>query len=250
MHPDTSTPVIRLQETDSTNRYLIDLCRSGDVPPFTAVVAHTQTAGKGQRGAGWESEPGQNLTFSFVVYPTFVPIAQSFVLSQMVALGVKETLEQYTDGILIKWPNDIYWGEKKICGILLENILDRGIAQCVSGIGLNINQTTFLSDAPNPISLSQITGRQHDLDAILTHYLTTIRRTYDELSADWASKSAEINLRYNASLYRRTGIYRYRDNEGEFDARLVHVEPSGRMLLEDLAGRRRSYWFKEVVFVH
>ncbi|MDR0977151.1 MAG: biotin--[acetyl-CoA-carboxylase] ligase [Prevotellaceae bacterium] len=245
------SPVVRLQETDSTNRYLIELCSHQPPEAFTAVVTHTQTAGKGQRGNSWESEPGRNLTFSFVMYPTFVSAAQSFVLSQLVALGVKETLDEYTDDIVIKWPNDIYWREKKICGILLENVIAGSrIAQCVSGIGLNINQAAFHSDAPNPVSLAQITGREYDLDLLLSRYMDIVRRSYDALAAQPATAAAEINRRYTASLYRRTGFHRYRDDDGEFDARILRVEPKGQLVLADRAGRERSYWFKEVVFVH
>jgi BirA family biotin operon repressor/biotin-[acetyl-CoA-carboxylase] ligase len=250
MHtPDTPSPIIRLAETDSTNRYLIALCRERRVEPFTAVVTHTQTAGKGQRGTSWESEPGRNLTFSFVVYPTFVPIARSFVLSQLVALGVKEELERHTGDISIKWPNDIYWRDRKICGILLENVIGDGrIAQCVSGIGLNVNQHEFRSDAPNPVSLTQITGREYDLDQMLDRYLSAIRRTYRQLEADQEATAAAIGRRYYEALYRRTGYHAYRDSRGAFTARILGVEPEGRLVLEDSDGIRRRYWFKEVVF--
>ena len=109
-------PVIALDETDSTNRYLNGLCTGTkeSFPEFTTVTAEYQTAGKGQRGNSWESERGKNLLFSFVLYPDFLEANRQFVLSQIVALAVKETLEPTAEGFSIKWPNDIYWNDRKI----------------------------------------------------------------------------------------------------------------------------------------
>jgi BirA family biotin operon repressor/biotin-[acetyl-CoA-carboxylase] ligase len=100
------------------------------------------------------------------------------------------------------------------------------------------------------VSLAQITGREYDLDLLLSRYMDIVRRSYDALAAQPATAAAEINRRYTASLYRRTGFHRYRDDDGEFDARILRVEPKGQLVLADRAGRERSYWFKEVVFVH
>lgn len=115
-------PLIILPETDSTNNYLTQLCneQQSAVREFTTVIAERQTAGKGQRGNSWESEDCRNITFSFVLYPTFIEARRQFILSQIVSLSIKEELDEWTKGISIKWPNDIYWNEKKICGILIE----------------------------------------------------------------------------------------------------------------------------------
>ena len=163
-------PLIILPETDSTNNYLTQLCneQQSAVREFTTVIAERQTAGKGQRGNSWESEDCRNITFSFVLYPTFIEARRQFILSQIVSLSIKEELDQWTEGISIKWPNDIYWNEKKICGILIENDLSgHHIGRSISGIGVNINQDVFRSNAPNPISLKQITGKDHDRYLIL-----------------------------------------------------------------------------------
>ena len=155
-------PLIILPETDSTNNHLTQLCneQQSAVREFTTIIAERQTAGKGQRGNSWESEDCRNITFSFVLYPTFVEARRQFVLSQIVSLSIKEELDEWTEGISIKWPNDIYWNEKKICGILIENDLSgHHIGRSISGIGVNINQETFRSNAPNPVSLKQITGQ-------------------------------------------------------------------------------------------
>ena len=137
-------PIINLDETDSTNHYLAQLCDREPISEYTTVRADYQTAGKGQRGNTWESEKGKNLLFSFVLYPTFLKAHRQFLLSQLTALAVKETLELWTDDIRIKWPNDIYWKGKKICGMLIENALQgKCIEECVVGVGLNVWRLTI-----------------------------------------------------------------------------------------------------------
>ena len=139
-------PLIIIDETNSTNHYLDQLCRNESARPaeYTTVIAQFQTAGKGQRGNSWESEDGKNLLFSYVLYPTFVEARHQFVLSQIASLAVKEELDQWTDGVSIKWPNDVYRDDRKICGMLLENDLCGAyIGRHISGIGVNINQETF-----------------------------------------------------------------------------------------------------------
>ena len=244
--------MIHLNETDSTNRYLQQLCQeagNNKVEEFTTICADYQTAGKGQRGNSWEAAKGANLLFSFICYPTFVPIRQQFVLSQLISLGIKETLDEYCSDISIKWPNDIYWKEKKICGILIENDLQgNSIGRCISGIGLNINQEVFLSDAPNPISLKQITGKHYQRETILEKVMQRIEQSYQKLKEDSAYAS-EIATRYAASLFRREGLHCYQDKDGLFNARLVRVEADGRFVLMDEANQERSYLFKEVQYV-
>jgi BirA family biotin operon repressor/biotin-[acetyl-CoA-carboxylase] ligase len=244
--------MIHLNETDSTNRYLQQLCQeagNNKVEEFTTICADYQTAGKGQRGNSWEAAKGANLLFSFVCYPTFVPIRQQFVLSQLISLGIKETLDEYCSDISIKWPNDIYWKEKKICGILIENDLQgNSIGRCISGIGLNINQEVFFSDAPNPISLKQITGKHYQRETILEKVMQRIEQSYQKLKEDSAYAS-ELATRYAASLFRREGLHCYQDKDGLFNARLVRVEADGRFVLMDEANQERSYLFKEVQYV-
>lgn len=122
--PDTFPfPLVALDETASTNQYLSQLCNQlqESVAELTTVTAEFQTAGKGQRGNTWEAEEGKNLLFSFVLYPSFLEARRQFILSQIVSLAIKEELSRWSDEITIKWPNDIYWKDKKICGILIEN---------------------------------------------------------------------------------------------------------------------------------
>ena len=224
-------PLIILPETDSTNNYLTQLCneQQSAVREFTTVIAERQTAGKGQRGNS----------------------CRQFILSQIVSLSIKEELDQWTEGISIKWPNDIYWNEKKICGILIENDLSgHHIGRSISGIGVNINQDVFRSNAPNPISLKQITGKDHDRYLILANIMKRVKEYYTLLQADTSNNAADIiTERYVRSLFRRNGFHRYADADGEFLARLLSVEPDGRFILKDQTGKERGYLFKEVQYL-
>lgn len=245
-------PLIGLQETDSTNRYLSHICNEQPeaVAEFTTVTAEFQTAGKGQRGNSWEASEGKNLLFSFVLYPVFLEARRQFILSQIVSLSIKEELDQWVSDVTIKWPNDIYWKDKKICGILIENDLSgHFIGRSISGIGININQEKFHSDAPNPVSLKQITGQEYDRQIILDGVMSRIKKYYDLLQTDEAAASTLISTNYGLHLFRREGIHHYEDSGGRFRAFLECVEPDGRLVLKDETGCIRKYLFKEVRYI-
>lgn len=240
-------PLIRVEETNSTNNYLQALCDERKVEEFTTVVADFQTSGRGQRGNSWESEPGENLLFSFVVFPEFLEARRQFLLSQIVSLAIKEELDNYVADISIKWPNDIYWREKKICGMLIENdLMGRYISQSIAGIGININQEAFYSPAPNPVSLRQITGKEYDIFEILGNVMVRVQSYYKLLRED---DTTIIATRYEKSLFRKEGMHRYRDANGEFLARILSVEPEGKLILEDEMQRKKGYMFKEVEYL-
>ena len=215
------------------------------------MLADYQTAGKGQRGNSWESEAGANLTFSLVLYPKFLSASKQFSLSRVVALGIVQTLKDYIkEGISIKWPNDIYYHDKKLCGMLMEVYLDgSNLSRCICGIGLNVNQTKFVSDAPNPVSLIQITNRSIDRDKLLQRLLYGIYSYYNALSVGDESQEKVLLESYSDNLYRKDGMHPYRDKDGEFMARLRCVEPDGRLLLEYEKGQVRAYLFKEVQYI-
>lgn len=239
--------IIHLRETDSTNRYLNTLFAEGDVEEFTTIVADFQTAGRGQRGNTWNSNEGENLLFSIGLNPSFLHARQQFLVSQAVAMAMKDALSEHTGEVSIKWPNDIYWRDRKIAGILIENILDGShIAHCTVGIGLNVNQQEFGSNIPNPISLRQITGHAEDKQAILNSILDHLASRYDEIRA---GQSAQLVADYKSSLFRHDGFYRYRDADGEFEAEIVDVEEDGRFVLRDRDGGERKYLFKEVEYI-
>ena len=233
-----------IEETDSTNKALRERMATGQVDEGSVVVAGFQTAGRGQVGNVWESEAGKNLTFSVVLYPETVPANRQFVLSQLAALSVKEVLDAYTDHITVKWPNDIYWKDKKICGMLIENDLcGKNIYATIIGIGINLNQLEFRSDAPNPVSLAQITGSVYDTDDVLDRFLSILYKWYLRLL-----KGEEDILRnkYREALYRRDGYFPFSDDDGGFAARIYDIEPTGHLVLQLQDGNLRRYAFKEV----
>ena len=240
-------PLIHISETNSTNNYLQSLCSKQKVEELTVVVADFQTSGRGQRGNSWESDSGKNLLFSIVIFPEFLEARRQFLISQIISLAIKEELDTYTTDISIKWPNDIYWKEKKICGILIENdLMGRNISQSIAGIGININQETFHSFAPNPVSLRQITGKEFDLFEILKNIVLRIQSYYSLLKK---GNTESIVCQYEMSLFRKEGMHRFKDANGLFLARIICVEPEGRLILEDEILNKRGYMFKEVEYL-
>lgn len=248
MNKENETPqIIRLDETHSTNNYLRELLAGEALPEGSLVIADFQTAGKGQVGNSWESEAGKNLMFSLLLYPDFLPANRQFLISQIASLSVKETLDGYVDSVTVKWPNDIYWKNRKICGMLIENDLSGQHLYCsVIGIGLNINQEVFRSNAPNPVSLTQITGKTYDREELLNRFLRIFFNYYCLLLQE---KEEEIRAAYMAALYRGDGYYPYADENGRFEARIHAIEPTGHLILQLRDGERRRYAFKEVTTV-
>lgn len=236
--------IIRVGETHSTNNYLRELLAKGALPEGSVVIADYQTAGKGQVGNSWESEAGKNLMFSLLLYPGFIPANRQFLISQIASLSVKETLDAYVGGVTVKWPNDIYWEDRKICGMLIENDLSgQHLYSSIIGIGININQEKFRSNAPNPVSLIRITGKSYDRDEVLIRFLRIFFRYYCLLAEE---KEEEIRAAYMAALYRADGYHPYADEHGRFQARIHAIEPTGHLILQLPDGECRRYAFKEV----
>ena len=173
-HSSTERGIIWLEKTDSTNDELRRrLNQSGDL---AIIAAESQTAGRGQGDHSWHSAPGQNLTFSVLLRHRCLKASDALAVTSIMALGIRDYLQ--TKGIepWIKWPNDIWVGEKKICGILVENSIRAGrIDYSIVGVGLDVNQTEWPSDLPNPVSLKELTGRQYDIREEL-------RQLYDALA--------------------------------------------------------------------
>lgn len=243
---------VTLDETDSTNHYCLHSLQPlpeahGDDPRMVVVTTEFQSAGRGQGSNSWESERGKNLLFSILCHPVWVPVRSQFIISECVALAIRDTLAEHADHFTVKWPNDIYWKDKKICGILIENRLSGGgIKDCVIGVGVNINQLEFRSDAPNPVSLSRIVGHDFERKALLDDI---VRRFDENLKAIENGNYGDIMTRYLTHLYRSSGFHPYRDSDGEFEGALVTVEEDGHLVLRDRDGVIRSYAFKEVEFL-
>ena len=233
---------IRLEETDSTNIYINKVEQTNII-----VSAEFQTAGRGQGTNEWESEYGKNLLFSLKVSPNWLLPRRQFLLSMIGALAVRDALAEYTDGITAKWPNDIYWHDKKISGTLIQTTLSGSkIQDFIFGVGININQRSFRSDAPNPVSLWQITGIDTDREEVLNKVLIYFEYYYTMLSEGNEDSLQQIYLK---NLYRKDGFYYYEDKEGTFEAEIVGINHSGHIILRDRDGNIHEYEFKEVKFI-
>ena len=232
---------IHISETDSTNRWLRERkAFTGDgAEPDMVVVADYQTAGRGCGTNSWESERGSNLLFSILLHPNGIKANQQFLISEMIALALAETIaKRVGEGVSIKWPNDIYWHDRKLCGILIEQRLSGdSIVESIIGVGLNVNQTVFVSNAPNPVSIKQITGQETDRKELLEEILQGVQGVQG------------VHQRFLERLYRRDGFHRYSDKDGEFEASLSTVRPDGTLVLTDRTGRQREYAFKEVQYL-
>jgi len=237
---------IKVSQTASTNTYLSRLAAT--LPGGTVIYTPCQTAGRGQKGNSWESEDGKNLTFSLLLKRPPVKARDQFYLSEASALAVVEALTALAgDGFTVKWPNDVYWQDKKICGMLLENSLDGSdIATCIVGIGLNVNQERFVSDAPNPVSLFNITGQEHDLESLLKRVCSRIEQLVNTL--DEATAREQLHRQYMAALYRNDGQqHLWEDAVGHrFMASVAGIAPDGTLTLQHEDGTRHDYLFKEV----
>ncbi len=234
-------------ELPSTNLFLNELIRQDECSEGDCVAVDFQTSGRGQSGNYWESEKGKNLTFSLLLCPDFLAPTSQFEISQLVSVAIKQVLDEYVDSISIKWPNDIYWNDKKIAGILIENsIMGHFLETSIVGIGLNVNQEHFVSDAPNPISLKLILGVDEDRQNLLEELISAILENYERLK----SKGSEwLRKAYFEALYRKEGYFEFSDENGRFFARIIDVHSDGRLILQTEAGDERAYYFKEVSFV-
>jgi len=245
---------ILLPEVDSTNNYLIRLLEQNyDFAEGTVFYATRQTAGKGQVGNHWESEPGKNLTFSILLKPEFLPARRQFILSELASLAIVDTLNRILPGFCIKWPNDIYHGDRKAVGMLIENRLSgHNIKHSVIGAGINLNQTEFKSDAPNPVSVKTLliergTNKTLSVESVLNDVVKKMMEYYNEVKQSGGDRIHRI---YREHLYRRHGFHPYTDTatRERFFAAIDDVEPEGCLRLRTETGEVRRYMFKEVKF--
>lgn len=237
--------LIHLTETDSTNRYLREQDRNDDVCVWTDY----QTAGRGCGTNTWESERGQNLLFSLLIHPRNVMATHQYLLLEAMALSVKGVLAFTipTGTLSIKWPNDIYWNDRKLGGTLTECGLNgQSLKWCIIGTGLNVNQQEFCSDAPNPVSLAKITGNRYDIQSLLERILSRFSKYLLDIEA---GSYDVLQEEYMNALYRRKGYHAFRDTHGEFQAKIITVKPDGTLVLQSMLGMMRQYQFKEVQFI-
>lgn len=258
----TEIKYIHVAETSSTSEAIVEMEAQCPKDGMLVLWADYQSAGRGQRGNKWVSQRGENLLFSVLLRPDRVGVERQFRLSQAMALAEASVLTEVvrantslqspqqqgdTDIVKIKWPNDLYYGYRKFGGTIIETTLKgRSVARCVLGMGINVNQTSFPADAPNPVSLSLITGHEYDREFLLRSIMLRFMEWEQcvELGEDELVAAA-----YRNQLLWAEGFHTYIDKEGAFTARLRDILPDGHLVLEDEAGRLRHYLFKEVKHV-
>ena len=238
---------IELESVDSTNNYAMARAATGEARHGTLFFAYDQWAGKGQRGRNWTSTPGENIVLSAVLEPVAFHPSQAFTLSVCVALACYDLFSSYAgpDATSIKWPNDLYWNDRKAGGILIENHFqgDRWPLAIV-GMGININQVLFPAIARNPVSLRQITGRTFSAVELARELGVCLNRRYGALSAGEGSSQLE---EYNTRLYRRGQSVRLKKDSAVFETMILGVSPQGLLLTRDVL--ERQFAFGEVEWV-
>ena len=239
-----------LETVDSTNKLAIDLINKNGLAEGTVIWADEQTDGRGHANNFWESEKGKNLTLSIVLKPGFIEPKAQFAITQLISVAIRNVIIQYiqNQSVKIKWPNDVYINHKKVAGILIQNILKGNeIDYSVIGIGLNINQDAFLSDAPNPGSLAHFTQTAVVLEDVLTKLLIEISTIY----SGFRSKTHLENLHKNYidGLYRYKQTGSFREGKNIFTATLIGIGEYGKLKLKTEDDKILLFDFKEVEFV-
>ncbi|MDO3643767.1 biotin--[acetyl-CoA-carboxylase] ligase [Mucilaginibacter sp. L3T2-6] len=239
-----------IQQVDSTNNYLKQLVsNSKPLIEGTVIMAVDQYAGRGQHQNGWFAEPGKNLTFSILLKPSFLPVSQQFDLVRAISLGVFDALHPLLgDGLTIKWPNDIYYGNRKLGGMLIENMIQGlQIKNSIAGIGININQEGFPENLPGAISVKQILQQDYDLKYLLSEICRHVEAYYLSLKAD---KISLVRNKYLSRLYRLNEEGEFKSKEGRFSGMIHRVTDSGLLVVKNNKGEDLEFSLKEIEFLH
>jgi BirA family biotin operon repressor/biotin-[acetyl-CoA-carboxylase] ligase len=243
-------PFTELQTIDSTNNYALTQIHAGLAQHGQAIFAHEQTAARGQRGKKWTSSKQENIALSIIIKPVSLAVSQQFQLSAAIAVAVLDFFRKYAgNNARIKWPNDLYWKDRKAGGILIENILriQNGGNEwqwAVAGIGININQSQFSSDLPNAVSLKQITGKDFDPVLLAKELCVTISNYYREL----VLKGFEnILYLYNSNLYKKDKKVKLKKGNRGFEAVIKSISPDGKLIVEH--GIEEQFDFGEIEWV-
>lgn len=234
------------KSVDSTNNYAMAYAHAGKAFHGNVYFAHEQTAGKGQRGKKWIAATGENIMMSIVLEPKSLSVNEQFVLSACMALGCYDLLNKYLpDEVFIKWPNDLYFRDRKAGGILIENIISgENWKYAIVGIGMNINQTKFDQRLPNPVSLKQATGRTFDLIDMAKQLCGSIEKKYHEVES---GKKEDVIAEYNQHLYQRNNPVRLKKGNEIFETIIKEVSVHGKLIAIDK--EERSFDFGEVEWV-
>ena len=246
---DCNVYIKRLDVTDSTNRYARDeavaLWREAAGKQLVAVTARHQTAGRGQRGNVWSSKMGENLLLSMLVRPgNSLEVANQFLLSQAVAVSLHAAMKCYGIETKLKWPNDIYVGNRKLAGILVElDYSGSSVEQAIIGIGLNVNQSDFPAMDRVPVSMKMLLGKEITVDDVLCDVIECFGRYYAGICTGEADAVA---TEYKELLLGIGEERHFIDSQGSFMATIEGTEPDGHLLLRHGDGTLSRYAFKEV----
>ena len=242
--------IIRVKSVESTNDYALSLYRKGmQLSDGTIVITDTQTAGKGLDKNRWESEPGKNLTFSVCLFPHFLPVERQFELNKAVSLGIFDFVSEMVpdEKVTIKWPNDIYINDEKVAGILISNTVKGDILDfTVAGIGINVNQTRFLSDAPNPVSLISFLKKELSLKECLSLVCGKLDERYGQLRA---GRFYQLDAGYLRSLYRLNELHNFKYKDKKISAMITGVSKYGHLQLTTSVGEKLECDLKEISFL-
>lgn len=244
---DTWQKIIKLDSVKSTNSYTADHLKKSQEPEGTIILSLNQTEGRGIGENSWESEKGKNILLSLILYPSFLPVENQFLISKAVSLGIENYVLSKATEIKIKWPNDIYYQNKKLAGILIENSIKGSIIEkSIVGIGFNLNQEKFISDAPNPVSLKQITNKTYSIDQEVVKLRSCIRFFYDKLKV---GKLEKVNADYLKCLYRYNEFHPFKLKNKTFIGKITGVNEFGHLLVTHDSGEKKEYDLKEIEFV-
>ncbi len=246
--------ITRFKNIESTNQYLQRLLDKGIDITDNIVVADFQTSGKGQGSNVWQSEDGMNLLFSIALDMSFLKAENQFLLTQMVSVAMIDVLKKYLpeESLFIKWPNDIYFNDKKIAGILIKNeIKGMMLGTSIIGIGLNVNQTYFDKSLPNPISMKMITGKDYDLERLLLEvYKSTSLQVYKCQSQSQCQSQCQSSIvnSYNHHLYRYNQWALFEHEGIVKEMMIVGYDRFGRLVLKEKNDREVVCDLKEIIF--
>ncbi|GAB3549116.1 biotin--[acetyl-CoA-carboxylase] ligase [Spirosoma fluminis] len=249
IHPKTlfvGQIVQYLPSCQSTNDEASDLIASQDPAEGLIVVTDNQTAGRGQRGNQWEAKPGENLTFSLILKPSFLSATEQFWLNIAVSLGIHDTLASLLNNVRIKWPNDLYVGNQKLGGILIENTLQGyNIGWSVVGAGLNVNQTEFTYPTATSLQQQAPLSAGYDLPGLLSRLSESLEQRYLQLRA---GQRDALKAAYLQSLFRYREEHPFVANGISFRGIITGVDAVGRLVVSTVTGEK-TFDFKEIVFV-
>lgn len=239
--------IVELTQTESTNNYARMLLESSKPAELTVVKSDFQSHGRGQIRNTWESERGKNLLFSLILYPTFLSASKHFYLSKTVSLGICSCIKQWVPEVKIKWPNDVYYQNKKLGGILIEQaLMGDNVEYSIAGAGVNINQEIFPSDLPNPVSLKQITGVSYSIKELLNTMLEKIEEQYELLKNKEFKK---IDEQYLSMLFRHGQTNSFESNHEQFKGIITGVEETGALVVRKENNQTATFYFNEISII-